>query len=127
MINFTLDTNPDGISIDAIDETGIRIGGKIHRQSLLLTTKQVQSWAPATFDLLDHDSLERLLERSADVYLIGTGATQRFPDTRLLAPFYQRGLGVEVMHSAAACKTFNILAAEGRTPVAGIIFEAVAT
>ncbi|MBF0256860.1 MAG: Mth938-like domain-containing protein [Gammaproteobacteria bacterium] len=124
MINFTLETPSNAISVGSCDAQGIRIGGRYHSQSLLLDPQQVQPWPPTRFAQLDSDCLELLLQRPADVYLIGTGLRQRFIDVRLLAGFYRRGLGVEVMHSAAACRTFNILVAEGRRPVAGIVFEA---
>lgn len=120
MIHFTLEGNPAGTFVDAYEANGIRIAGRTYRQSLLLTPAELQPWAP---EGLDEDAVTALLRLAGDVYLIGTGQRQTRPDIHLLAPFYQRGLGVEIMHSAAACRTFNILAAEGRTPVAGILFE----
>jgi uncharacterized protein len=123
MINFSLDNNPRGIGVDALDESGMHIGGRVYAQSLLLTAEQLQPWPPQSLADLQQDHLQLLLAHAADVYLIGVGARQRFPSPRLLAPFYERGLGVEIMHSAAACRTFNILSAEGRNPVAGIIWD----
>ncbi|MEO5342441.1 MAG: MTH938/NDUFAF3 family protein [Gammaproteobacteria bacterium SHHR-1] len=123
MINFSLDTNPKGMGIEALDARGIQIGGQIHAHSLLLTAERLQPWPPQRFAELTRDHLELMLAHPADVYLLGVGAQQRFPAVDLLAVFYARGLGIEVMHSAAACRTFNILAAEGRNPVAGILWE----
>jgi uncharacterized protein len=123
MIKFTLESNESGIFIDACESDGIRIHGKIHRQSLLLTPEQLHAWDPQRFEQLSTASLSALLDHPGDVIIIGTGQRQRYPDTQLLAPLYRQGIGFEVMSSAAACRTFNILAAEGRRPVAGIIFE----
>ena len=58
-----------------------------------------------------------------DVTLLGTGARQRFPAPALLRPLIEAGRGVEVMDTHAACRTYNVLVAEGRTVVAALIIE----
>ena len=60
---------------------------------------------------------------SARVLLLGTGARQRFPSPRLAAELAALGIGVEVMDSAAACRTYNVLAAEGRQVAAALYLE----
>ena len=63
-------------------------------------------------------TIERILERGPEVVLLGTGARQVFPSPGLLAPLTRAGIGVEVMSTSAACRTWNILSAEGRKVVA---------
>jgi uncharacterized protein len=53
--------------------------------------------------------------------LLGTGATFIFPEPALLAPLRKAGIGVEVMDTAAACRTYNILLGEERNVVAALI------
>ena len=53
--------------------------------------------------------------------LFGAGAAQRFPHPRLLAPLTDARVGLEVMDTPAACRTFNILAAEGRRVLAALV------
>jgi len=55
------------------------------------------------------------------VALLGTGAEQHFPSPELLAPLTSAGVGVEVMTTAAACRTYNILMAEGREVAAMLL------
>ena len=55
--------------------------------------------------------------------LLGTGATQRFPHPRLTAPLHRAHVGLEVMDTRAACRTYNILVAEGRSVTAALIVE----
>ena len=63
-------------------------------------------------------TIERILERSPEVVLLGTGARHVFPAPGFLAPLTRAGIGVEVMSTSAACRTWNILSAEGRKVVA---------
>ena len=53
--------------------------------------------------------------------LLGTGARQRFPHPRLYRMLIDAGIGVEVMDSAAAARTYNIIAAEGRRVAAALL------
>ena len=65
--------------------------------------------------------LEALLALEPEVVLLGTGARQVFLPPRQLAPFYRKAVGVELMTTDAACRTFNVLAAEERRVVAGLL------
>ena len=55
--------------------------------------------------------------------LFGTGRCQRFPRPELLRPFMAARIGVEIMDTAAACRTYNILALEGRNVAAALLIE----
>ena len=63
-------------------------------------------------------TIERIRERRPEVVLVGTGERHVFPPPELLAPLTRAGVGVEVMSTSAACRTYNILSAEGRKVVA---------
>ena len=63
-------------------------------------------------------TVERLRDREPEVVLIGTGARHVFPRSELFAPLFRDGIGVEIMSTPAACRTYNILSAEGRRVVA---------
>ena len=69
--------------------------------------------------------MQQVAALDCPIVLLGTGARQRFPATQLLRPLLERGVGVEVMDSFAACRTYNILMAEGRAVVAALIVEPV--
>ena len=102
----------------------VRIGNDDYRGSLVLTPESVTpGFAPAGFDGLTEADFERLLETSPDIVLLGTGATQRFPQPRFTAPLHRAQVGVEVMDTRAACRTYNILVAEGRKVTAALIVE----
>lgn len=67
------------------------------------------------------ESIEHLITLAPELILFGTGDTQVFPAPALLAPLYQKRIGFEVMNTRAACRTFNLLIAEGRN-VMGVFF-----
>lgn len=69
---------------------------------------------PASPDELEDWHLEKILAYQPEVILLGTGVSLRFPAAHLMAIPAQRGVGMEVMDAPAACRTFNILAAEDR-------------
>ncbi len=123
MINFTLEGQSSGPHINSCSGDKIRIDGRDRTSSVLLTPEQVLDWPLNSFNALNETHIAQLLEHPADVFIIGTGHRQHFPDTALLAPFMRKGLGVEIMDSGAAARTYNILMSEGRRPVAGIIIE----
>ena len=69
-------------------------------------------------DDLSTSTIERIREQSPEIVIIGTGSRHVFPAREVLAPLTRRGIGVEVMSTSAACRTYNILSAEGRRVVA---------
>ena len=102
----------------------IRIGAVECRQNVVLSSDAIATgWAASGFDGLSDDDFAQLLARKPEVVLFGTGATIRFPHPRLTRPLTEAGVGVEVMDTPAACRTFNILAAEGRSVVAALLLE----
>ena|SRR5436190_20073517 len=99
-----------------------RIGMDEYRENVvLLPDTIVKGWAPEGFDALTERDFARLLDYEPEVLLLGTGATQRFPHPRLFAALSAAHVGVEVMDTGAACRTFNILVAEGRRVAAALI------
>ena len=93
----------------------IRIGDKTYREPIALTSETVLDTWPggAVADLSDRD-FEPLLEKNPELVILGTGTSNQFPPRELVFAFARRGIGLEVMDTAAAARTFNVLASEGR-------------
>ncbi len=85
-----------------------------------------EQWGPDDFAALSSAHLAALLPIPCDVLLLGTGNRQRFPAPALLRPLIEAGRPVEVMDTPAACRTYNILVAEGRMVAAALIIESAA-
>jgi uncharacterized protein len=84
-------------------------------------TGPVQRWAPVTFEQLQPEHFEAVTRLDAAVVIFGSGARLRFPPAAMLRSLIQRGVGVETMDTPAACRTYNVLAAEGRQVVAALL------
>lgn len=83
----------------------------------------LEDWPLAGAASLTPALLEPLLARMPELVLLGTGERQVFPPTVAMAACLTRGIGIEVMTNAAAARTFNVLAAEGRKVVAGFVLD----
>ena len=95
-----------------------------HPASLVVSGERlVTDWPAASIDALTADHLAAIVELKPEIVLLGTGKSFRFPEPALLAPLYKAGLGVEVMDTPAACRTYNILLGEGRNVVAALIVD----
>ncbi len=117
-----LSLDPQGKNhIRSISEAGVRIGDAVYPGSLLVAAEAVvDDWSPDSLEALETSHLEAVLALNPEVVLLGTGATQQFLHPSRLAPFYRAGIGVEIMTTAAACRTYNILVAEERRVVAAL-------
>lgn len=82
-----------------------------------------RAWAPRTLEELVGEQLAELASSGAELVLLGTGQRLRFPPPAWLAPFAQQRVGLESMDTAAACRTYNILASEGRKVLAALILD----
>ena len=102
----------------------IRVGTDEYRENVVLTSEAVATgWAASGFEGLTDEDFAQLLTQKPEVVLFGAGASIRFPHPRLTRPLTDAGVGVEIMDTPAACRTFNILAAEGRSVVAALLLE----
>lgn len=85
--------------------------------------KLIECWPFSDIAQLRAASMEALLALQPEVVILGTGATQAFPPAEAMAACLQRGIGIECMTNAAAARTFNVLAGEGRRVVAGFLLR----
>ena len=81
----------------------------------------VEAWPVTDVLAMQPSDADAILALSPEVVLLGAGARLRFPSAAVRAAFLTRGVGVEVMDNAAAGRTFNVLAQEGRRVVAAFI------
>jgi uncharacterized protein len=82
---------------------------------------EIVAWSAQRFEAITAADFEALLARSPELVLLGTGQKQRFPHPRLTAPLTAAGIGVDVMGTHAACRTYNILMVEGRRVLAVLL------
>jgi len=122
-VKFHLSTT-NGNVVTGLGPSWVRIGATEYRDNLVLTSETVTpGFAPSGFDGLVESDFAALLVHKPELLLFGTGATLRFPRPELTRALIDARIGLEVMDTPAACRTYNILAAEGRSVVAALLIE----
>jgi uncharacterized protein len=116
----------EGVNIvSRLDAGTIWIDGAAHAHSILLPwSGPVQRWSPATVDELAAAHFDQVLPLQPELLIFGSGRRLRFVAPALLRNLFAAGIGVETMDTAAACRTYNVLAAEGRRVLAALLLEA---
>ncbi len=124
-MNLLQPSRGEGFQVDRYDTTTITIGARRFNRSLLLAPDRIDpDWGPDHPDRLTASQLESLLPLQPEVVLVGTGNERLALTTPTLLRVLTTLPGYEVMSTAAACRTYNLLLAEGRRVVAGLIVVA---
>ncbi len=111
---YTFTAYGDGyVSVNTIRHTG---------NVVVLPERVITDWTQASFETLGVDDFEALAALDSEIILLGTGRQLRFPRPELLQPLIRAQKGLEVMDLQAACRTYNVLAGEGRKVAAALIF-----
>ena len=113
-----------GSAITSYGPGWIAIGGQRLEHSVVLhSTGEHALWACAGFDELTDAHFTPLAGLRPELVLFGSGAALRFPRPAWVRRLIEAGIGVETMDTGAACRTYNILAGEGRRVVAALLVE----
>src|SRR5512143_1524183 len=123
-MNLHLERHTGQNTVTAYGEGFVEINKQRFDVSLVLLPDRVAAdWGRGGFGALREEDFSRLLDFSPELVLLGTGARQRFPHPSLLRPLIEAHVGFEVMDLQAACRTYNILMAEGRRVAAALLFN----
>jgi uncharacterized protein len=104
-------------------------GSRILGSTVVSPFKAPAEWPIRSVEDLNTGALSALRSQDVELLLLGTGKMQRFPPPAVLSDLMSRGaageapVGVECMDTPAACRTFNLLAAEGRRVLAALIID----
>ncbi|MCO4088599.1 MAG: hypothetical protein HEQ17_06500 [Limnohabitans sp.] len=120
---------PDKSSSTIINAHGlgwIQINGTRFQSSLVVSSipgSPPSPWGPCLFENLKASDFDALVGLGAELIIFGSGHQLRFAKPQWIQTLIGHGIGVETMDSAAACRTYNILASEGRKVIAAILIE----
>ena len=110
--------------IESVGSGKIQYQGKWYEESLIIgIDKIIYPWKHSSVADLEVSDFESAFEGNTEVILLGTGRKQVFPDTHLVTKILKRGVGIEVMDSKSACRSFNLLVSEYRRPLAMLMLE----
>ena len=121
-MEFNLEVPQDQFFIRSISARGIRVNQDYFNKTFIISGQRiVPEWNVVSVDDIDEESLQVLFDLHPEVVLIGTGDSQVFLPPATQVHFFRRSIGFEVMTTDAACRTYNVLAAEGRQVVAALL------
>jgi uncharacterized protein len=114
---------PARAPIDAYGNGGFRFADMSHRGSLIIVPSGIYAWDPACIADVTPESCAAFLREmtSPAIVLLGTGEVHVMPPEPILRLFAEARLGLEIMSTGAACRTYNVLLAEGRDVGAGLL------
>jgi len=125
-VQIQLETGDNQNLIRAHSPGQITVNETIYHTSIIvLPNRVISDWPPQSFDQLDISHMTLLSELDSEVVLVGTGASLRFPRAELLSPLMNSRTGYEIMDTAAACRTYNILMGEGRKVAAALLIAEI--
>jgi uncharacterized protein len=90
---------------------------------LVQAEKNTTIWLPQSFAEINANAIAMIIDLKPQLVLLGTGSKMQFLQASLLEPLYAKNIGVEMMSTAAACRTYDVLMAESRDVVAALILE----
>ena len=123
-MDLTLEQPGVHLFIRSVSARGIQVVDDFYNSSIIVSTKQVTPhWPVNSVENITEQHLEKVLDLQPELVLIGTGARQAFLSPRQMMYFYSRNIGVEVMTTDAACRTFNVLVSESRNVVAALLIS----
>jgi len=118
----------DTLSINAHGPGWIAVNGqKMTTSTVVGSQGELYAWPVATWEDLSAEHFTQLASSGPELIIFGSGTRLRFAPPALLRGLIERGIGVETMDTPAACRTYNILAGEGRKVIAALLIEAQPT
>jgi uncharacterized protein len=123
-MSLTLDENNANYQIRGFKPGFIQINQETFNQSLIVGPNQlITNWEPQHISELTREHLRAITDLHPAILIIGTGTELQFPAIELYGDLINEGIGVEIMDTAAACRTYNILTAENRDVLAALIIR----
>ena len=118
----------DAQTISAYGPGWVGVNGEKITHSVIISSRGDRiAWAASgRYEDLGVDDFALIAQLGVEVAIFGSGPSIRFPRPAWLQPLMQRGIGLETMDTAAACRTYNILAQEGRDVAVALLLEQTA-
>ena len=120
-ITIAFPRSPDEILTESTPNSSKFQEETLENSFILTSNSLIKDWAPKSISDLNAQHAEQLISLQPEVIILGTGHAICFPDQVWMAPFYQNGIGLEIMDTGAACRTFSILASDGRNVAAAMM------
>lgn len=121
-MQFHRDISDNVNIIRAHGSDGIRIDDKLFSLPCVVAISTIiENWITVGIDGLDADMLKPVIDLEPELIILGSGPVLKFPSAKIGATVNQLGIGFEVMDTAAGCRTYNLLAHEGRNVALALV------
>lgn len=120
-MKLILDTPKGNYQIQSYAPGKITINNQVYTHSVVVSNNTLAPWGPQSFTELKSLDFQSIAEQTPEVVLVGTGEHLELLATRVLELLINKNIGFEIMSTAAACRTFNVLIAEERKVVAALL------
>lgn len=121
MSTFTQDEVSAKYQVNAYQPGWIKINASIITHSVIITPETMLPWTPRNINELTIESFKPIINLKPTILLIGTGSKLIFPNIESYGELMNRAIGIEIMNTGAACRTFSALAAEKRNVAAALL------
>jgi uncharacterized protein len=119
--------HPDLINAQSISGYGpgwVRVGNEKIETSIVIGSRGERfDWSCGSFSELSPEHFDQIAVLEPELVIFGSGTSIRFPPGHWIHPLIKKQIGIETMDTQAACRTYNILAGEGRKVIAALILE----
>jgi len=112
----------DKNKISSYSESSFTINEQVYSTSIIISASElIAPWSANIFNDLALQHIEQLISFQPEIIIIGTGKQVNFLPEQLTSVALEKGIGMELMDSGAACRSYNLLLEEGRQVVAGLL------
>jgi len=119
--------HPDVLHLQSIKAYGpgwVQVGDERLLTSVVITSQGARlAWNCARFEDLSYAHFQQLADLQPELVIFGSGTKLRFPPAALTRALIERQIGIETMDTPAACRTYNVLANEGRSVAVALLLE----
>ncbi|MHB1947099.1 MAG: Mth938-like domain-containing protein [Gammaproteobacteria bacterium] len=123
-MTLSLDENSANYQIRAYKPGMIKVNDQTLTHSIIISSdKLIENWPPQHISELKSVHMNPISDLKPTILLIGTGEKLQFPPLEVYGDLINQGVGVEIMDTSAACRTYIALSAEGRNVVAALIIK----
>jgi len=120
-MELTLQANKSNIFIKNYENGCFYIADKVYKHNICILKNQISQWKTANISQLVIKDIEEIIQHRPEIIILGTGITSMIPSKEIIKTCHSKNIGIELMKTESACKTFNLLIAEERD-IAAVFF-----
>ncbi len=124
-MKLELNTLASGLNITAYSDASVSVADRVYTRSIIIGDERIiEDLLPAHIAKLQQHQLDTVISMQPEIVLFGSGATLHYPADGICQTLFEHNIGMEIMDTGAACRSFNFLSGEARRVVALLFIAA---